>query len=115
MLRAFFRPAEEIGFRFDFDLRGPGIVAIFAEEFSFEATERGENSRDSAPKKMPAELRIFDARGGAFRTDDRMAQSPIAGMPLVEQPPGVGLSFFGDAQANSGQWGREKIPLLEIA
>src|SRR2546425_5804942 len=37
MLRTLLRPAEEVGFRLDFNLGRPGEVAIFAEEFPFEA------------------------------------------------------------------------------
>ena len=62
MFRAFLWPTENVGLRDDLEFGGPGVVAILAEEFAFKATERRKDGRNSAPKKMPAELGKFDAR-----------------------------------------------------
>src|SRR5438876_1039314 len=115
MLTLLLRPAKDIGFWLQLNARGPGVIAALAEEFSLKAAERCKDRGDTTPQEMAAELRIFNARGAAFWTDDSIAQRTLAGVPFLQKLAGSGVLFFWNAQANPCQGGREKIPLLQLA
>src|SRR5437588_444275 len=64
---------------------------------------------------MTAELGVLDARGAAFRAGDRVPQSSVARVPFPQEFSRGRMFFFRNTQPNSGESGREEIPLLQLA
>ena len=108
-------PAQDVSFGFHFYLGGPGVIAIFAEEFALETTKRREDSRYPTPQKMPAELRKLNSRRAAFRADDGMPKRTVLGVPLLNQLTGLRTPAFLNSQPDPGQGRRKEIPFLQVS